>query len=305
MGDGIFGNLGGAPAAGQASTGVGEPATGAPNGPQAGGQPGTTQDPNAAAGQGQQPGAPGEAGQGGQDQLILGKFQSPEEVYTAYSNLEKQMTRLGQENARFRAQSLAFPQPAAPSGQPAMPAQVPGQMPGAAQPAGQPQPLTDEALDAMWAQSPLQAINAVVAHAIESQVKPLVAPIQTVQATLARQAWTGKVAAIMADPQAYPGFAQFIPQITEIVQSNPFLLSLPDGEGLEWAYHRALGMALPGLTAGAQQMGIQAAYAGIAAKGAAQVEGGTPRQPMVQKSPDDQFLDRVFGQTGSSPVFRT
>lgn len=302
----IFGNPGEAPDSGQASgAGVGVPAgvNVTAQGPQGSGQPGTTPAPT--DGQDQQPGAPGEAGQGGEGQLILGKFQSPEEVYTAYSNLEKQMTRLSQENARFRAQSLVSPQPAAQPGQPAMPAQAPGQMPAAVQPASQPQALTDEALDAMWAQSPLQAINAVVAHAIESQVKPLVAPIQTVQATLARQAWAGKVDAIMANPQTYPGFDQLIPQITEIVQSNPFLLSLPDGQGLEWAYHRALGMALPGLTAGAQQMGIQAAYAGMAAKGAAQVEGGTPRQPTVQKSPDEQFLDRVFGQTGSSPVFRT
>ena len=294
--DGIFGNSGAAPDAGQATgAGVGGPASGIARGPQAGGQPGITQDPNGAAGQGQQPGAPGEAGQGEAQQLILGKFRSPDEVYKAYQNLEPQLTRVTQENSRLRAQLLGSPQPAAQPGQPAEPARAPGQ----------PQPLTDEALDTMWAQSPLQAINAVVAHAIESQVKPLIAPIQTVQQTLARQAWAGRVDTMLKDSQAYPGFEQLIPQITEIVQSNPFLLNLPEGQGLEWAYHRALGVALPSLTAGAQQMGIQAAYAGIAAKGAALVEGGTARQPTVQKTPEEQIVDGIFGNPSAPSVFRT
>jgi hypothetical protein len=180
-------------------------------------------------------------------------------------------------------------------------------MPAAVVQPGQPNllGLTDEQLAAAWEQNPGATLATVIKNAVgslmESQVKPLIDPLRT---DLGRQAWNGKVNEIMANSQMFPGFTELFPQIEQVIKTNPYLLQLPGGQGLENAYYMARGMALQGVAAAAQQAGAEAAYAGIAAKGAAQVEGGSPRQPTVQKSADEQFLDRVF-QTGASPVFRT
>lgn len=167
------------------------------------------------------------------DNLILGKFKSPEELANSYANLERMNTQTRQE--------LAQAQQVAQAAQTAV-QQMQQQMNGIVNPQqAQQQPqLTPEQQNEAFMNKFYENPTGTIQEMLKTIVDPQIQPIQQqMQAQQQQQTWNQAVGDFA---QKTPDFDQWKGQMGQVLDANPHLADLTRvPNGLEVAYNMAKG----------------------------------------------------------------
>ena len=192
------------------------------------GQP-TGQTPNQEPTQGQ----PGQQAPNSADQMILGKFKSPEELASAYANLEKFNTQTRQELSQVQ-QAAQAAQTAVLQMQQQMQNTVNAQPQDQQQPQLSPDEQNEQFMNSFY-ENPMTAIQSIIEKAVMPQIQPMQ---QQYQAQQQQQAMDQ---AISQFAQQTPDFQQFSPSMSDILSQNPELNQHDPLKALGMAYQMAKG----------------------------------------------------------------
>lgn len=174
---------------------------------------------------------PGQQAPSQQEQLILGKFKSPDEVVNAYASLEQFNTKTRQELAQERQEKEQLK---------AALQQMQQQSQQMVQPQAQEPELTpeeaNEQLMNKFYENPAQFFNEIKEQA-KQELMQQIAPIQEQYQMQQEQArWNEAVNNFATSHQ---DFQQWQPAMQEVLANNPHIANLPNG--LEVAYAMAKG----------------------------------------------------------------
>lgn len=207
-------------------------------------------------------------------QLFAGKFKTPQDMETAYVNLQKKMGEMGNHIAQLRRQS---PQP---QGQGPSPQQV------------------EEYNTRFWddfQRSPLETLANVMQTMIQQQVSPMIQPLQSVAAEKhIDRAVTGMSDITDADGvQIYPDAAELAPLIKQTLLENEHLWSAPNA--LDIVYSIAKGKGAMEAVNHARQAGLDEGYKNAAVKKMGSVTGTKAKSKTTPKlSPEDAVLADIM-----------
>lgn len=166
------------------------------------------------------------------DQLILGKFRSPDELANGYVNVEKAFSQKAQEASALQQQNEQL--------QAAL-EQMKQQIGNVVNPQSQEPQMTPEQMNEQFMnqfyENPTQSIQQMVQSMIEKAVMPQIQPIkQQYEEQQAQQQWSNNLNQFAVKT---PDFEQWKPHMQQIMESMPNLYDMPNG--LEVAYNMAKG----------------------------------------------------------------
>lgn len=175
---------------------------------------------------------PGQQAPSQEEQLILGKFKSPDEVVNAYSSLEQFNTRTRQELAQERQEKEQLQAALQQMQQQMQQSQV---QPQVQEPQLTPEEANEQMMNKFY-ENPSQFFNEIKEQA-KQELMQQIAPIQEqYQMQQEQQRWNQAVNDFASQHQ---DFAQWQPAMADIMNSNPHISGLPNS--LEVAYAMAKG----------------------------------------------------------------
>jgi len=208
--------------------------------------------------------------EGSGEKLLADKYKTPEELETAYVNLQKKLGERDTEKDEMKQRLQLLEK---------FILQQQGQPPqGAVEAEPEPGDILDEFYD-----DPASVIDKRVGKAVEEQISKIGPALQSVQQFMTEQFYLRKASELAAK---YPDFQELVPVMSELGEKYPQLAKDPNG--MELAYRIAKGLNVSKAEEEDQKR---------ADKRAARMPGSTggTRRTERQLSEDEAIANSIFG----------